>query len=146
MVLNKALWWAMMVLSRMALPHETTETRMSDQTEKTAGLRWDFSWDAEGDLGVWVQHNGREVLVEAMEMVEVEDADGGSEWEPTGEYTLASRVTLKAGDTVWIGGCCYEGRNAETALWSRRLAENLGVQIPVNERQRALLGELEKEA
>jgi hypothetical protein len=100
---------------------------------------WDFSWDDSGDLGVWVLHKGREVLVEAMQRVGGEDFDGNVENQPTGEYTLASMIELEPGDTVQIKGCLYAGRSAGAALWAMRLAEEEGTQIPVNEQQRALL-------
>ena len=110
---------------------------------------FDFLWDDQQDLGVWVQPNdgGDLVLVEASISVrpsmepEDNDYDDPFNFEPTGNYLLASDIKLQPNDGVWINpktGPIY-GIAAEQALKRLQKIERESKQIAVNEQQEALL-------
>jgi len=102
---------------------------------------YDFLWDDQGDLGVWVtpRGGGEPVLVEAM--VVSARADEAGYHEPTGEYVLASHVELESGDGVWVENARpVFGSQAQSVLARLVATERAGRQIPVNEQQEALLG------
>lgn len=146
---------------------------------------YDFAWDGQCDLGVWVQPTGTTtsddwVLVEAMlqeadrdatcpdcgcapydDTDDLYDEDEDEEndpfrchhechgddadtaepwgWTPTGDYLLASAITLEPGDGVWVEGddAPIFGAPARAALARLRAVEE-SPQVAVNEQQTAL--------
>lgn len=81
---------------------------------------YDFSWDDQGDLGLWVFDGREEVLVEAMERISTEvETRYNRLGEPSGEYTLVSGK-LPEGAGVLLPGAAKPvfGVAAESA-WDR---------------------------
>lgn len=100
---------------------------------------YDFLWDDQGDLGVWVAlSDGKLALVEAMVCDPPEAHDGNPE--PTGDYVLASAIELQPGDGVWVNGKGdpVYGFAAQAALAKLQGIERDYKQVAVNEQQEAL--------
>lgn len=111
---------------------------------------YDFGWDGQGDLGVWCQPTGsardgtRLVLVEAMVQEPDDnagpDAEVHEQWTFGGDYLLASVITLKPGDAVWVDtDAPIYGAAAQRALERLQRIERESTQVAVNEQQEALL-------
>lgn len=97
---------------------------------------FDFRWDDDGTLGVYVEHKDHPtgICVEAQ----VRTApDNSVEWgEPTGEYKLASQIVLDSWDRVVThAGRTLYGAEARAFLSNLARIEAEGRQVPVNARQ-----------
>ena len=111
----------------------------------TIACVYDFNWDADATLGVWVGPDSdidSATLVEAA-ICEVDpDADADAQpwekWQNSGEYELASRIELHPDDGLWLDGADGPvwGAAAARALAGLQAVERDQPQIPVNEQQR----------
>ena len=109
---------------------------------------YDFTWDDQGDSGVWVNHDGTEVLVEASvhepdeDAVEGETSDWFDRFTPVPFYLLASAITLAPGDGIVTPAdpnTPLYGAAAASALARLQRIEEEGTQTPVNPEQVSLL-------
>lgn len=96
--------------------------------------RYSFTWDDQGDLGVWVLVDGQEVLVEALVLEAERDYLGETVWGSTAAYVLASDIELGPEDSVEVargvfGTDVFHGRAAHTALRKLQDAEKRGAQV-----------------
>jgi len=103
---------------------------------------YDFDWDDQGDLGVWVLPNGEEelMLVEAMVCLALKKDDGQPDpiGDPIGEYLLASAIVLGPNDQLFVDGETLCGQNAQTMLERLVFLEKHSKQMAVNEQQTRL--------
>lgn len=116
---------------------------------KPLALVYDFLWDDQQDMGVWVKPKDSEalVLIEAMVFKYDPSASRG-----LGDfmdfYILASEVTLEPQDRVLRdGGGSTSGGTAQRHLDDLRSIQNNGAYFPVNkEQERFVKEQKEKQA
>ena len=103
-------------------------------------LVYDFLWDDQGDLGVWMKIDNQEdlVLVEAM-VWSFDPAANAGLGKFLDEYICASQIKLKPGDRVLCIQGMGVGSVAKDYLKEISRIEKIGTQIPVNEQQEKLL-------
>jgi len=111
-----------------------------------ASVLYDFSWDDQADLGVWVRHGNQLVCVEAHILERVEDADEFASgwqdlWSPLGEYEVCggdlppdAGVLLPGGDRPLFG---FAAKRAWAKL-ARICAAS--PQVPVSQEQAEEIG------
>ncbi len=110
---------------------------------KPLALVYDFLWDDQQDLGVWVKPKDSEdlVLVEAMVCKYDPDANCGL-GEFVDLYMLASAITLQPQDRVLRDNAgSTSGGTAQKHLDALRSIQKSGTYFPVNEQQERLVKE-----
>lgn len=102
---------------------------------------YDFRWDDDGTLGVYVEHKDHPAGICVEAQVRTDPDNSVDHSEPTGEYKLASQIVLGSRDRVVAhSGRSLYGTVARAFLTTLAQIEKEGKPVAVNARQARAMG------